>query len=99
MNHRGVSYTFGPDKVSEFLDLDLICRAHQLLLVLTAQYTFYIQVVEDGPTTSNYIFSSQFGAMMSVDETLMCSLKPVKFNWGSTTTAKPRNSPARVKVI
>ncbi|THU52514.1 hypothetical protein C4D60_Mb10t04780 [Musa balbisiana] len=31
-NDRGVSYTFGPDKVAEFLqkhDLDLICRAHQ----------------------------------------------------------------------
>ncbi|XP_055959937.1 uncharacterized protein LOC126660401 isoform X2 [Mercurialis annua] len=33
MNNRGVSYTFGLDKVSEFLtkhDLDLICRAHQI---------------------------------------------------------------------
>lgn len=32
-NDRGVSYTFGADKVSEFLrkqDLDLICRAHQV---------------------------------------------------------------------
>ncbi|KAK3410093.1 hypothetical protein EUGRSUZ_J02124 [Eucalyptus grandis] len=32
MNDRGVSYTFGADKVSEFLtkhDLDLVCRAHQ----------------------------------------------------------------------
>ena len=31
-NDRGVSYTFGPDLVSEFLtkhDLDLVCRAHQ----------------------------------------------------------------------
>ena len=31
-NDRGVSYTFGPDSVSEFLtkhDLDLVCRAHQ----------------------------------------------------------------------
>ncbi|KAK9143877.1 hypothetical protein Syun_013277 [Stephania yunnanensis] len=33
LNDRGVSYTFGPDKVSEFLekhDLDLICRSHQI---------------------------------------------------------------------
>uniref|UniRef100_A0A804LPE1 protein-serine/threonine phosphatase n=1 Tax=Zea mays TaxID=4577 RepID=A0A804LPE1_MAIZE len=33
INDRGVSFTFGPDKVSEFLekhDLDLICRAHQI---------------------------------------------------------------------
>lgn len=32
-NDRGVSYTFGTDKVTEFLkkhDLDLICRAHQV---------------------------------------------------------------------
>jgi serine/threonine-protein phosphatase PP1 catalytic subunit len=32
-NDRGVSYTFGPDCVGEFLqrhDLDLICRAHQV---------------------------------------------------------------------
>jgi len=34
MNDRGVSYTFGPDKVSDCLqkfDLDLICRAHQVV--------------------------------------------------------------------
>ena len=34
MNDRGVSYTFGPDVVSEFLnkhDMDLICRAHQVV--------------------------------------------------------------------
>jgi serine/threonine-protein phosphatase PP1 catalytic subunit len=33
-NDRGVSYTFGPDRVEEFLqkhDLDLICRAHQVI--------------------------------------------------------------------
>jgi len=32
-NDRGVSHTFGPDTVSEFLqkhDLDLVCRAHQV---------------------------------------------------------------------
>jgi serine/threonine-protein phosphatase PP1 catalytic subunit len=34
-NDRGVSYTFGADKVAEFLekhDLDLVCRAHQVCL-------------------------------------------------------------------
>ncbi len=33
-NDRGVSYTFGPDSVMEFLqkhDLDLVCRAHQVM--------------------------------------------------------------------
>jgi len=32
-NERGVSYTFGVDRVTEFLqkhDFDLICRAHQV---------------------------------------------------------------------
>jgi diadenosine tetraphosphatase ApaH/serine/threonine PP2A family protein phosphatase len=36
-NDRGVSYTFGPDSVTEFLqkhDLDLICRAHQVRRLL-----------------------------------------------------------------
>lgn len=34
INDRGVSYTFGPNKVAEFSekrDLDLICRAHQVV--------------------------------------------------------------------
>ena len=34
-NDRGVSYTFGPDCVTDFLqkhDLDLVCRAHQVCL-------------------------------------------------------------------
>lgn len=45
------------------------------------------------------------GAMMSVDDTLMCSfqvLKPAekkpRFTFGSTTTAKPGNAPSGVKV-
>lgn len=32
-NERGVSFTFGPDRVTDSirkLDLDLICRAHQV---------------------------------------------------------------------
>ncbi|KAK6232938.1 Calcineurin-like phosphoesterase domain [Theobroma cacao] len=119
VNDRGVSFTFGPDKVSEFLqkhDLDLICRAHQVLLALAAHFIFHIssavsQVVEDGYeffanrqlvtifSAPNYCGEfDNAGAMMSVDETLMCSfqiLKPVdkksKFNFGSTTTAKPGN--------
>ncbi|KAI9154228.1 hypothetical protein LWI28_023013 [Acer negundo] len=37
-NDRGVSYTFGADKVAEFLkkqDLDLVCRAHQVLTIFS----------------------------------------------------------------
>ena len=45
-NDRGVSFTFGADVVSKFLnrhDLDLICRAHQVwqFLLLKIQYAHY----------------------------------------------------------
>ena len=44
-NDRGVSYTFGADKVAEFLqkhDLDLVCRAHQVFnLKLIAYFPFF----------------------------------------------------------
>ena len=35
-NERGVSYVFGPDVISSFLkkqDMDLICRAHQVIFL------------------------------------------------------------------
>jgi hypothetical protein len=41
-NDRGVSYTFGPDCVTDFLqrhDLDLVCRAHQVRLHTIRFYT------------------------------------------------------------
>lgn len=47
-NDRGVSYTFGADVVAEFLqkhDLDLICRAHQVFIIL---YTFIVRTVLHG---------------------------------------------------
>lgn len=113
MNDRGVSYTFGADKVSEFLerhDLDLICRAHQVInLIFSVYYILcfifcfllvcvYIlssshdfQVVEDGYeffadrqlvtifSAPNYCGEfDNAGAMMSVDETLMCSFQILK---------------------
>lgn len=73
---------------------------------------FTLQVVEDGyEFFSNRqlvtIFSApnycgefdNAGAMMSVDDTLMCSFqilkasdKKLKFNFGSTTTTKPGNA-------
>ncbi|KAE8712230.1 Serine/threonine-protein phosphatase PP1 isozyme 2 [Hibiscus syriacus] len=34
MNDRGVSFTYGADRVSDFLmknDMDLVCRAHQVV--------------------------------------------------------------------
>ncbi|KAF9670142.1 hypothetical protein SADUNF_Sadunf13G0037700 [Salix dunnii] len=116
MNDRGVSYTFGPEKVKEFLqkqDLDLICRAHQ---VVEDGYEFFanrqLVTIFSAPNYCGEFDNA--GAMMSVDETLMCSfqiLKPaVKKSksragststgvglFGSTTTAKHGNPPPGVK--
>lgn len=42
-NERGVSYTFGADRVTEFLrnnDLDLVCRAHQVLCCYYVELVF-----------------------------------------------------------
>ncbi|CAI9771254.1 unnamed protein product [Fraxinus pennsylvanica] len=97
MSDRGVSYTFGPDTVTEFLqkhDLDLICRAHQ---VVEDGYEFFAKrqlvTIFSAPNYCGEFDNA--GAMMSVDETLMCSfqiLKPAekkpKFGFGSIATAK-----------
>ncbi|XP_072996943.1 serine/threonine-protein phosphatase PP1 isoform X4 [Typha latifolia] len=80
MNDRGVSYTFGSDEVSEFLlkhDLDLICRAHQ---VVEDGYEFFAErqlvTIFSAPNYCGEFDNS--GAMMSVDETLMCSFQILK---------------------
>ncbi|CAK9140058.1 unnamed protein product [Ilex paraguariensis] len=100
MNDRGVSYTFGADKVTEFLqkhDLDLICRAHQ---VVENGYDFFadrqLVTIFSAPNYCGEFDNA--GALMSVDETLMCSfqiIKPAekkpKFGFGSTTTTKTKN--------
>ncbi|KAJ6853913.1 serine/threonine-protein phosphatase PP1 [Iris pallida] len=91
-NDRGVSYTFGPDVVSEFLqkhDLDLICRAHQ---VVEDGYEFFAKrqlvTIFSAPNYCGEFDNA--GAMMSVDDTLTCSfqiLKPTdkkgKFGFGN----------------
>ncbi len=43
-NDRGVSFTFGADVVSKFLnrhDLDLICRAHQVTKLLSSGFEMF----------------------------------------------------------
>ena len=48
MNDRGVSYTFGQDKVSEFVmqhDIDLVCRAHQVFCVTLHHCSFYFLIL------------------------------------------------------
>jgi len=79
-NDRGVSYTFGPDRVAAFLekhDLDLICRAHQ---VVEDGYEFFAKrqlvTVFSAPNYCGEFDNA--GAMMSVDETLMCSFQILK---------------------
>lgn len=79
-NDRGVSYTFGADMVTEFLkkhDLDLICRAHQ---VVEDGYEFFAKrqlvTIFSAPNYCGEFDNA--GAMMSVDESLMCSFQILK---------------------
>ncbi|XP_043706313.1 serine/threonine-protein phosphatase PP1-like [Telopea speciosissima] len=79
-NDRGVSYTFGADKVTEFLkkhDLDLVCRAHQ---VVEDGYEFFadrqLVTIFSAP---NYCGEfNNAGALMSVDASLLCSFQILK---------------------
>ena len=77
---RGVSYVFGEDVVTKFLartDLDLVCRAHQ---VVEDGYEFFAQrqlvTVFSAPNYCGEFDNS--GAMMTVDENLMCSFQVLK---------------------
>jgi serine/threonine-protein phosphatase PP1 catalytic subunit len=72
-----VSFTFGPDVVSRFLqkhDMDLICRAHQ---VVEDGYEFFAKrLLVTLFSAPNYCGEfDNAGAMMSVDETLLCSFQ------------------------
>ena len=101
-NPRGVSFTFGNDVIEQFCDkhdIDLIVRAHQ--------------VVEDGYDFQNdrllvTVFSApnycgefdNAGAMMSVDDSLMCSfqmLKPAEKSgrYSMATSGRPATPPRR----
>jgi serine/threonine-protein phosphatase PP1 catalytic subunit len=82
-NERGVSVIFSSNCVHSFLkkhDLDLICRAHQ---VVEEGYEFFADrkliTLFSAPNYCGEFDNS--GAMMSVDDNLMCSfkiLKPIK---------------------
>lgn len=74
------SFTFGPDVVAKFLnrhDLDLICRAHQ---VVEDGYEFFAkrQLVTLFSAPNYCGEFDNAGGMMSVDETLMCSFQILK---------------------
>jgi serine/threonine-protein phosphatase PP1 catalytic subunit len=99
-NDRGVSFTFGPEIVAKFLlknDFDLICRGHQ---VVEDGYEFFAkrQLVTLFSAPNYCGEFDNAGAMMSVDETLMCSfqiLKPSdkkKFGLGSISGGRPQTA-------
>ncbi|PAA92276.1 hypothetical protein BOX15_Mlig028012g2 [Macrostomum lignano] len=79
-NDRGVSFTFGADIVSKFLsrlDLDLVCRAHQ---VVEDGYEFFAkrQLVTLFSAPNYCGEFDNAGGMMAIDETLMCSFQILK---------------------
>eukprot|EP00900_Chrysochromulina_parva_P015530 jgi/Chrpa1/23979/Chrysochromulina_OHIO_Genome00025945-RA len=99
-NDRGVSYTFGADVVTKFLqkhDYDLVVRAHQ---VVEDGFEFFAdrQLVTLFSAPNYCGEFDNAGAVMSVDEDLMCSfriLKPAekaKFGFGSRPLTPPRKT-------
>lgn len=79
-NDRGVSYTFGPDVVNDFVqkhDIDLICRAHQ---VVEDGYEFFcnrkLVTIFSAPNYCNEFDNA--GAMLTVNEDLLCSFQIIK---------------------
>ncbi|KAJ7615884.1 putative serine/threonine protein phosphatase PP1 [Roridomyces roridus] len=94
-NDRGISFTFGPDVVAQFLqrhDLDLICRGHQ---VVEDGYEFFAKrhlvTIFSAPNYGGEFDNS--GGIMSVDESLLCTFQilrpaqkkyPAQRGWGLT---------------
>uniref|UniRef100_A0A0A9WPQ6 Serine/threonine-protein phosphatase n=1 Tax=Lygus hesperus TaxID=30085 RepID=A0A0A9WPQ6_LYGHE len=79
-NDRGVSFTFGAEVVAKFLqkhDFDLICRAHQ---VVEDGYEFFAkrQLVTLFSAPNYCGEFDNAGAMMVVNEALMCSFQILK---------------------
>jgi serine/threonine-protein phosphatase PP1 catalytic subunit len=99
-NDRGVSVTFGPDVLLKFLDdhnLDLICRAHQ---VVEDGYEFFasrsLVTVFSAPNYCGEFENS--GAIMEVDSELVCYfqiLKPAEFTQQGEKQKKAGTSPHR----
>jgi serine/threonine-protein phosphatase PP1 catalytic subunit len=86
-NDRGVSFTFGPDVVQNFLrkhGLDLVCRAHQ---VVEDGYEFFARrslvTLFSAPNYCGEFDNA--GAIMTVDENMCCAfqiLRPLTRNGG-----------------
>ena len=74
-SERGVSFEFGPDIVEQFLqkhDMDLVCRAHQ---VVEDGYEFFARrkmvTLFSAPNYCGEFDNA--GALMTVDQALVCS--------------------------
>ncbi|CAO2836744.1 unnamed protein product [Amaranthus hypochondriacus] len=93
---RGVSCTFGPDVVAEFLDkndLDLICRGHQ---VVEDGYEFFAKrrlvTIFSAPNYGGEFDNA--GALLSVDKSLVCSFEILKpREQGSSSNMQLRKVP------
>ena len=79
-NERGVSYTFAEEVVTDFLekfDLDLICRAHQ---VMDDGYEFFADygmlTIFSAPNYGGELDNS--GAVLIVDSDLVCTLNVLR---------------------
>lgn len=93
-NDRGVSFTFGDDVVTSFLqqhDFDLICRAHQ---VVQDGYEFFARrqlvTIFSAPNYCGEFDNA--GAMLSVKEDLLCQfhvIKPIKKQISLKYRARP----------
>ncbi|WOL03296.1 serine/threonine-protein phosphatase PP1-like isoform X1 [Canna indica] len=98
---RGVSITFGVDKLEEFLnkhELDLICRGHQ---VVEDGYEFFGQrrlvTIFSAPNYCGEFDNA--GALLSIDENLFCSFEILKPQDPSTSPAGTPGSSNALKKI
>jgi serine/threonine-protein phosphatase PP1 catalytic subunit len=92
-NDRGVSYVFGADVVTQFLqdhDLELIIRAHQ---VVEDGYEFFagrqLVTIFSAPNYCGEFDNA--GGMITVDENLFCSFQILKPSNRHTRHGKPTN--------
>ncbi|XP_022719453.1 serine/threonine-protein phosphatase PP1 isozyme 9-like [Durio zibethinus] len=94
---RGISCTFGADIVAEFLDkndLDLICRGHQ---VVEDGYEFFAKrrlvTIFSAPNYGGEFDNA--GALLSVDEALVCSFEILKPADNKVSTSSSNKLPLK----
>ncbi|CAD8088139.1 unnamed protein product [Paramecium primaurelia] len=100
-NERGVSYVFSQEIVQVFLkkhELDLICRAHQ---VVEDGYEFFskrqLVTLFSAPNYCGEFDNA--GSMMTIDESLMCSFQILKPAEQGAQGASQQNKPPSAKFV